>query len=282
MDPTVISDTWSDPRYRDTHLVRNPPFVRSYAGAPLITPDFYAVGTLCVMDSEPRVFTVDQLEMLRTLARQAVSQLELRHQTMLLSAANEKLQMLATCDGLTGLKNFRAFQDSLDDEIFFAARNRSPLSVAILDVDRFKEYNDRYGHPAGDEVLQAISILLLESSREYDCVARYGGEEFAIVLRDADAAEAYAVAERLRSHIEEANWPERKITASIGVATVSSEINSREMLIGEADRLLYQAKQSGRNRVCCDAEVQFDPAVWDSAPQLKFVAPEAGLVSSTF
>jgi diguanylate cyclase (GGDEF)-like protein len=198
---------------------------------------------------------------------------------MLLSAANEKLLTLATCDSLTGLKNFRAFQDSLDDELIYAARNRSPLSLALLDVDSFKEYNDRFGHPAGDEVLQAISILLLESSREYDCVARYGGEEFVIVLRDADSSEASSIAERLRLQIEGAKWPHRSITASIGVATVSSDLNTRDALIGEADRLLYQAKQSGRNRVCCDEQVEFDPGVWDSSPHLRFEPQEAILIA---
>jgi diguanylate cyclase (GGDEF)-like protein len=222
------------------------------------------------MDTAPRHFTHDEIEILRTLARQAGSQLDIRARATLLESANEKLMALATCDSLTGLKNHRAFQDTLDEELDFAARNRAPLSVVLIDVDSFKDYNDTFGHPAGDEILQAISILLLESSREYDCVARYGGEEFALVLRDADVREAHAVAERLRRHIAEANWPERGITASVGVATVSNEATTRDVLVAEADRLLYKAKQSGKNRVCCESEAEFDPSVWDNAPQLRF------------
>jgi diguanylate cyclase (GGDEF)-like protein len=276
LDPTSIRDTWQDSRFRDAKLVRDRPFVRAYAGAPLITPDFHAIGTLCVMDVEPRSFGVDQLEMLRTLARQAVSQLELRRQTMLLSAANDKLQMLATCDSLTGLKNIRAFQDALDDELFYAERNHSPVSLMILDVDSFKDYNDKYGHPAGDEVLQAISILLLESSREYDCVARCGGEEFAIVLRGAELDEACVVAERLRSQIEAANWPHRKITASIGVAGFGPRTHSRDALVAEADRLLYEAKRTGKNRVVAEDRIVYSGGPRrDSTAQLRGSRPPA-------
>ncbi len=265
LEALVVRDVLLDPRFASIPLTANGNRIRSYAGAPLITPDFQVIGTLCVMDTEPRDFSIEEIETLRMLARQAISQLELRRQTVLLSNANDKLRTLASCDGLTGLHNVRAFHEQLTHEIQFAARNRSALSLVLMDIDQFKEYNDAYGHPAGDLVLQAVAILLLESSRDYDFVARYGGEEFAVILRGADASEAFAVAERLRSKIAGAAWPLRRITASLGVSTFSVRVNTHDKMVAEADELLYRSKMTGRNRVSQrDPDDLFDPAAWES------------------
>jgi diguanylate cyclase (GGDEF)-like protein len=264
-EATVIEDARRDPLFRGLDMVRKEPHVRAYAGAPLLTPDGHAIGALCVMDSRPRHFTIEQIEMLRVLARQVVNQFELRHQAVLLTEANEKLSALATSDSLTGLKNHRVFMERLDDEVRYARRNRTPLSLVLMDVDNFKSYNDVFGHPAGDEVLCAVAILLLEASREYDIVARYGGEEFGVILRGADAAEAYAIAERFRMTISEAHWPFRHITASIGVSTFGPRCSTREQLVSETDRLLYLSKTSGKNRVSqAEMDQDFDPAAWDA------------------
>ncbi len=229
----------------------------------MVTAGNHAIGVLCVMDDHPRSFSTDDVERLDTLARLTVSQLELRRQTGLLSSANDKLRQLASCDGLTGLHNHRAFQERLEQEVLYSLRNKTALSLIMLDIDFFKDYNDRYGHPAGDVVLQAVAIMLLECSREYDFVARYGGEEFAIILRGAGSAEAYAVAERLRMHVASGDWPSRLVTISVGVATFTPQIKTREELIGEADRLLYRAKTEGKNCVRANSDDDLlDPAQW--------------------
>jgi diguanylate cyclase (GGDEF)-like protein/PAS domain S-box-containing protein len=166
-----------------------------------------------------------------------------------LEAANARLEALATLDGLTGLKNHRAFQERLEREWERALRYNAPLSLLFLDVDMFKDYNDAYGHPAGDQVLKTVAHLLQQHARDTDFVARYGGEEFVVVLPHTDCAGARTVAERLRSAIAAVPWPQRPVTASFGAATRTRAMRSRDALITHADRALYRSKQSGRDRV---------------------------------
>jgi diguanylate cyclase (GGDEF)-like protein len=168
-----------------------------------------------------------------------------------LMRVNEKLESLAVTDGLTGLKNHRAFKEKLEEYFRYGARyGSSPLSLVMLDVDHFKSYNDSFGHPDGDEVLQLLARVMQENVRQADFVARYGGEEFAVVMPHTDREEAEVSAERLRSAIENTAWPDRPITASLGVATTipdRKELDSAA-LISSADKALYVSKQNGRNR----------------------------------
>ena len=166
-----------------------------------------------------------------------------------LTRQNVLLADLASTDALTGAKNRRRFCEDLD--LFFAlwARHQTNLSLVMLDVDHFKQYNDAYGHPAGDEVLRTVVGLLWESIRDHDVVARYGGEEFAILLPSTSADDAMVVAERLRARIEQHPWPARAVTASLGVATTKESTPTGASLVETADRALYRSKSSGRNRV---------------------------------
>ena len=166
-----------------------------------------------------------------------------------LKALNQKLQSLAVTDGLTGLHNHRAFQDYLEEQFQVAMRNRQPLAVILMDVDHFKQYNDTYGHQAGDEVLRQVAQILSAHVREGDFVARYGGEEFVVVLPRTDLESAVAVAERLRRAVESAEWQLRPVTGSFGVASIRPDMETRQELIEAADQALYQAKTNGRNRV---------------------------------
>ena len=125
----------------------------------------------------------------------------------------------------------------------------SPLSLIMLDLDHFKQYNDSFGHPAGDEVLHWVGSILRAAVRGHDVVARYGGEEFVVLLPATDAAEALEVAERLRSAIACRPWPHRKVTASLGVATAGPATTDAAALVDQADHALYQSKQAGRNQV---------------------------------
>lgn len=196
---------------------------------------------------------IEQMAEMRMLELSEI-RVELEAQQQALLEANAQLEALATTDGLTGLKNHRAFQEFLEQEFQRSVRYQLPLSLLLLDVDRFKQYNDTYGHPAGDEVLKAVGVLLREHTRATDFVARYGGEEFVLILPQTCFTEALPLAERLRVAIESAAWPYRPITASIGLATKHLATQDRALMIAEADSALYLSKQSGRNRVTAFGE----------------------------
>jgi diguanylate cyclase (GGDEF)-like protein/PAS domain S-box-containing protein len=166
-----------------------------------------------------------------------------------LEQANRHLHTLATTDGLTGLPNHRAFQECLREQFTNARDNGTPLSLLLLDLDYFKQYNDSFGHPAGDGVLRAVGSTLQSIAREGDTCARYGGEEFAIILPGTGEAEAVRIAERLRRAVGAIRDPNRAITTCIGVASLSAETAAPSELIRDADAAMYQAKRAGRNQV---------------------------------
>jgi diguanylate cyclase (GGDEF)-like protein len=176
--------------------------------------------------------------------------------TQELADANDRLQLLSITDPLTGLANRRRFEDVLGAEWDRGQRSGKPVALAMIDIDHFKRYNDRHGHPAGDRRLQNVAATLQQSIRGSDLLARYGGEEFAVVMPTTDVAAAEQTAERLRTAVMrmatggEADI-DSAITVSIGVAaTVPAPHSSAERLIEVADDELYRAKRNGRNRVC--------------------------------
>jgi diguanylate cyclase (GGDEF)-like protein len=187
-------------------------------------------------------------------------QTELEVNNESLAEANARLENLATIDGLTGLKNHRAFQERLEQEMRGSARYLTPLSLILMDVDAFKAYNDTFGHPAGDGVLKQVAAILSSTARVTDLVARYGGEEFVVVLPQTDAAGALDLAERMRVAIESATWPNRPVTASFGVASLSSKVTTATEIIANADTALYVSKHHGRNRVTAHAMLKAAPA----------------------
>jgi diguanylate cyclase (GGDEF)-like protein len=166
-----------------------------------------------------------------------------------LERANARLHALATTDRLTGVSNRGAFNDRLHEAFDRAVRYAHPLSVILLDVDHFKPFNDTFGHPAGDAVLQRVATLLRHTVRETDTVARYGGEEFAVLLPDTDHAGGMVLAERLRRAVAGGSWEKRQITISVGVSTLTPDTADAAALVKEADDALYRSKQTGRNRV---------------------------------
>ncbi len=166
-----------------------------------------------------------------------------------LAEANARLELLATTDPLTGLNNRLIFQHRLEDEFQRTGRYRVPLSLALLDVDHFKSFNDTFGHPAGDVVLVEVGRLLRHSARITDVVARFGGEEFAILLPNTPLEGAVHLGERFRHVIESAVWKHRPVTISVGIASVTPDMNQSGALVSAADAALYRAKQLGRNRV---------------------------------
>lgn len=198
-------------------------------------------------------------ELAETLNRMAAAlqmnrdELESRveERTRELKEANRKLEQLAVTDGLTGVFNHRRFQEALDQEVLRTMRTNRPLSVLMMDVDHFKRFNDEFGHPAGDELLRKLAVVLQGELRATDLLARYGGEEFAVILPETPPELAMQVAERLRAAVEtriNADQPQRRVTISIGVAT-RLENQGPEQLLSAADRALYDAKHGGRNQV---------------------------------
>jgi two-component system, cell cycle response regulator len=166
------------------------------------------------------------------------------------------LSRKAMIDGLTGLWNRSYLNARLEAEIAHSRRNARALSSIMLDVDRFKTINDRFGHPFGDEVLRMVAMTLGASCRTEDVVCRYGGEEFAVLLPNTARTAAAELSERLRRAIESETLRFKgepvPVTASIGIAEHSDQ--TAPGMIERADQALYQAKQSGRNRVCVDGE----------------------------
>ncbi|MBL8740796.1 MAG: diguanylate cyclase [Myxococcales bacterium] len=194
----------------------------------------------------------------------------------------EESQQLATVDGLTGLTNRRAFIEALDIEIARATRYGHPLSVILLDVDHFKQVNDTHGHAAGDVVLSAVGAALPKHVRKGDLVARWGGEEFVVALHSTDLGGAGVVAERMRQALEglELVSPAHKpipVTASFGAVTFRPG-ETVDALVDRADRNMYRAKSTGRNRVNSsdDAAEHSKPPVWaNGKPSLISAAVEA-------
>ena len=171
-----------------------------------------------------------------------------------LKAANIKLRALAFKDDLTGLYNYRHFNEAITRELARCERYQRPLSLVLLDVDQFKRINDTYGHPGGDLVLQTIATEIRKTTRHVDVVTRYAGDEFALILPETNQRGALVKAENCRAIVEAAqiviNGAVVRVTISLGVATLEGgKPVDKEELMAAADRALYQSKQNGRNRV---------------------------------
>lgn len=168
-----------------------------------------------------------------------------------LERANKRIEELSKTDELTGLANRRHFMNYLEKMISQARRHSNPLSIAMIDLDRFKDVNDTYGHGAGDDVLSALGELLSQETRKEDLAGRIGGEEFAVILTQTDIEKADNYAERIREKVSrlEIDSVPKGISASLGVAALQTGDNS-ESLLQRVDAALYEAKDSGRNRVC--------------------------------
>jgi diguanylate cyclase (GGDEF)-like protein/PAS domain S-box-containing protein len=172
-----------------------------------------------------------------------------------LKEANEKLMSLASTDGLTGLKNHKTFQEFLADQMTLADRVGISVGVSLMDVDKFKLFNDGFGHVAGDDVLKRVAATLQRCVQEPHFVARYGGEEFVIVGVGLTEDAMYNLAEECRASLEEQEWPHRQVTASFGISMYAPGIERAE-LIDQADQALYASKENGRNRVSRYSEIE--------------------------
>lgn len=185
---------------------------------------------------------------------------ELDQKNRELEIVNKRLKKLSITDGLTELFNHRHVHELLHEEFERSRRSEEPLAVVMIDLDRFKQVNDTYGHPTGDVVLFETARILKETAREIDMVGRYGGEEFIAILPNTDEAEGARFAERVRSaveaHVYRDEATEIRMTCSSGVASFPwDDVQTPEELLKFADEALYVAKESGRNRVVRAAEM---------------------------
>ncbi|MGV8934532.1 MAG: diguanylate cyclase [Gallionellaceae bacterium] len=259
--PLVINDVTKNPLYNDVPTVKSMG-VCAYAGVPLVTEDGQVLGSFCAIDSKPKHWSELDIEILSAFAHSVMREINLRkaiqetislnlslvEKVKMVDQMNQKLEVLATTDSLTGLLNRRAFEHSLGQALAIVKRRSSPLSVLIIDVDHFKLINDNHGHATGDHVLRTIATLLTDSARNIDVVGRIGGEEFAVILPDTDKANALEVAERMRVNVANADWSYTPLTISLGIATLLHGENASSLLV-RADKAMYSAKKNGRNRV---------------------------------
>jgi diguanylate cyclase (GGDEF)-like protein len=239
-DPLIICDATKDPRFARNPMVTGGPYIRSYAGVPLQTPDGYNVGSLCAIDTKTREFSAREIATLSKFARIVVDELELRR--------------IAGRDQLTGTLTRRGFLERAEQELERFRRYDRPATLAVVDIDHFKAINDTHGHPVGDKVLREVADRLCAAARPNDLLGRLGGEEFGLLMPETNAHDALIAAERFRDQISgtlfrPAPGVELKVTASFGVAQLNRAIDDAEAWFAAADQPLYAAKHAGRN--CC-------------------------------
>jgi diguanylate cyclase (GGDEF)-like protein len=221
---------------------------------PLICAD-EAIGTFMLAHRRRRAFSNDAREMLGVIGNQVAVAIEN-------AKMYRRMEQMATTDGLTGLTNHRSFQERAAQIVERCARLGKKVSVILTDIDKFKNVNDTYGHPVGDQVIKRVAAVLGANVRKIDLVARYGGEEFCLVLEESDGEGARQLAERIRADMESQQFQTEKgpfkATLSLGVATFPADGRDKQALIDHADQALYAAKRSGRNRVVLYAELPRD------------------------
>ncbi len=230
--PLVVSDATRDDRFHDNPLVQDDPAIRFYAGHPLRTPDGSKIGTLCVIDREPRTLDADDQALLGDLAEMV--------------QAEFATIALATVDELTGLSNRRGFRAISAQAIAACRRRKAPATLVYLDLDGFKQINDEFGHAEGDRALTTFASLLLESFRESDIVSRIGGDEFAVLVVDSDAPRTTISIQRFEEVLRRRNAqpePRYALAFSAGVVGFDPEKHATiEDLLAQADERMYAAK----------------------------------------
>jgi len=247
--PLLVANIEKDRRIATSNRPRFK--TKSFLSVPLALRD-KTIGVLNLADKEgENPFNQTDLDLLMTFAKHVASMTERAE----IFENADQMEELAMTDPLTGIYNRRFLERRLDEELSRSSRHKLEFTVILLDLDHFKRYNDLVGHLGGDRALQKSAELLLHSARDMDIVTRFGGEEFCIVLPATSKRESIFVADRIRRAIEnepfpqEKNLPSENLTVSIGVATFPKDGDTAEVLLQSADRALYHAKETGRNRI---------------------------------
>lgn len=228
-----VSDATLDHRFADNPLVTDSPNIRFYAGCPLTVANGSKLGTLCILDQEPRSFDEDDKTLLRDLARMVEIELS-------------ALQ-LATTDDLTLLSNRRGFESLAQHGLIVCNRLGLPASMLFFDLNKFKQINDQFGHAEGDRALTVFSSILLDVFRDSDVIGRLGGDEFVVLLTNSDAKEAQTVLERLATLVSAHNTTAKRgydIAYSMGMTEYDPTIHSSiSALLDDADKKMYLNKK---------------------------------------
>ncbi|HVE16270.1 MAG TPA: sensor domain-containing diguanylate cyclase [Chthoniobacterales bacterium] len=260
--PFVIEDATKDERFADNPLVTGDPNIRFYAGCPVHAPDGQRVGSLCVIDREPRKLTPSQMEDLIDLAAMVDVEIKSKQLAIAQMRMNEELaaaKRAVLVDPLTRLWNRAGGEEFLSRQHQVAVQKGEKFCIGMVDIDHFKKVNDTYGHAVGDEVLREVAKRILRSIRDEDFACRMGGEEFLIVIADPMASDALTVAGKVRETVRsapvESGGQSVPVTLSIGLAYFDpAALVKPEEVIRLADESLYRAKETGRDRIISHIE----------------------------
>lgn len=237
----IIEDLQQDARFREKPLVTQAPYLRFYAGTPLVDRHGYALGTLAVVDQQPRKFNEVQQVLLKDLSLLVLTALENRHHI-------NQLGKLALTDYLTRLANRAQFERTLNAEVAYANRTGESFTVFYMDLNDFKKVNDSLGHAAGNEVLFEVARRMEKQVRAEDLLARFGGDEFGLLLRRNVKITADLLAKRImeavRVPILLSTGNEVRVGISIGMAIYTKASHSIADLLSCADGALYEAKRN--------------------------------------
>ncbi|AXE64542.1 diguanylate cyclase [Hyphomonas sp. CACIAM 19H1] len=255
----AVTDARLEPYFAREPAVTGSPNVVFFAGAPLSDPDGKRFGTLCLIDSQPRTLSPEQLELLKSMAHIVSQDICVcsagRYAVQDLIDAEEErcaLYDLAVTDPLTKTLNRRAFFRFAEREVQRAHRHNHPISVLMFDIDHFKRVNDIHGHAAGDEVIVRLSRLVTDSIRDTDLLGRLGGEEFGVILPETGIEAALLLANRLREAARGLSFKSAEgsfnITISMGISQPEMGETDINLSLERADKALYRAKRLGRDR----------------------------------
>ena len=235
-DVLVVTNATEDQRFADNPLVTGEPHIRFYAGCPIQAPNGHLLGTLCIIDQRPRSLSDNELEMLCDLAAMVEQEI----------AAVE----LATIDDLTQLANRRGFMFLAEQSLKFCSREKIPASLIYLDLNRFKQINDQFGHAEGDRALVIFANLLRETFRASDLLARLGGDEFVVFMAKTAKQTSEEILKRVSIAVLELNAKARlayELSFSYGIVeNLLTQSSTLEDLIANSDALMYQQKQEFR------------------------------------
>ncbi|MEP7214127.1 MAG: sensor domain-containing diguanylate cyclase [Acidobacteriota bacterium] len=249
----IVGDAAKDERFASNSLVVGGPRIRFYAGAPLLSKENLALGTLSVLDNQPRSLTERQVEALQALARQLSMRLELRRTTRLLQKANEELKNLSLTDDLTGLYNRRGFFLHAEQQVRQHRSRETEHSMWLMlgDLDGLKQINDTYGHDEGSAAICAAAEILRKTLREADIIARIGGDEFAALILNTLDDVAERLPDRIESNFQAYNHESGKpydFGISVGLVKVLRDDKTPvNEILDQADRAMYAAKRRRRS-----------------------------------